>query len=47
MYFRFCTNIYGIGRHQREDSSMSDQKIHEEEKEKTNNDNINIQYSYE
>jgi len=42
-YFRFCTNIYGIDPHQREDSSMSDQKLHEEEKENTNNDKINIQ----
>ena len=45
----FCTNIYGIDPHQRErkDSSVSDQEIHEEEKENTNNDKINIQYSFE
>jgi hypothetical protein len=44
-----CTNIYGIDPHQRErkDSSVSDQEIHEDEKENTNNDNINIQYSFE
>lgn len=44
----FCTNIFGIDPNQRErnDSSVSDQEIHED-KENTNNDKIDIQYSFE